>query len=214
MKKNVLILLAIWIAWPVMAQEQEQEYYHHPQEIRTIFGDHPGNGGYGAISLGYTQVDGRNGVMMGGRGVWIIGHGLGMGLGGYGFVNDPEFNVTDNLYYSLAGGYGGFIFEPILLGRWPVHVSLPVLLGAGGVALTSYSEDIYNQLEPYDTYFEESSAFLVAEPGVELEMNLVRFIRLSFFGSYRFTTDLVMQNTNPRALKGWSTGVTIKIGSF
>ena len=26
---------------------------------------------------------------MGGRGEWVIGHGFGLGIGGYGFVNDP-----------------------------------------------------------------------------------------------------------------------------
>jgi len=202
---------------PIMGQRIQDDQAGNSNErrqVKTLFGDHAKNGGYGAISLGYTEIDGRNGLMMGGRGAWIIGHGLGLGLGGYGFVNDPLYNADDGLYYSLAGGYGGFIFEPIIMGRWPIHLSLPILIGAGGVALTSYGEDIFTQLDTYDAYLEEASVFFVAEPAIELEFNLVRFFRVALYGSYRYTTKLYMEETNPKALNGWSAGITFKIGSF
>lgn len=219
MKKVLLILIVALVLIPVFGQtdstkaKKHQDYY--PKEIKTLFGPNAGSGGYGAITLGYSLVDGRNALLLGGRGEWVIGHGLGLGVGGYGFVNDPIYNASDNFYYSLAGGYGGFIIEPIIFGRWPIHISLPVLIGAGGVALTSYSQDIFLQIEPYDTYFEDAAAFFVAEPGVELELNLVKWMRLAFFGNYRYTTNLMSTGSiNENALNGWSAGVTMKIGSF
>lgn len=216
--KKVSILLMILVAIPLYSQtvkEQDERVENRNKEYRTLLDQSAGNGGYGALTLGYTMIDGRNGLLMGGRGEWIIGHGLGLGFGGYGFINDPTYNVDDNLYYSLTGGYGGFVIEPIIMGRWPVHIALPVLLGAGGVALTSYSDEVFMQLEPYDVFLEDASAFLVAEPGIELELNMVRWMRLAFFGSYRFTTNIVsMGSINDKAINGWSAGITFKVGSF
>jgi hypothetical protein len=120
------------------------------------------------------------------------------------------------VYYNLAGGYGGFIIEPIIMGRWPIHISFPVLIGAGGVALTSYNEDLFSQYgDRYDVYLEEAVAFFVAEPGVELELNLVRWMRLAFFGNYRYTTNLISTGSiNENALNTWSAGITLKVGKF
>jgi len=82
------------------------------------------------------------------------------------------------------------------------------------MALTSYTEDMFRLPEPYDVQYEDASAFLVAEPGVELAFNLVRWVRFAFYGKYRFTTNLMLNDTGAQALTGWSTGVTLKIGIF
>ena len=195
-------------------QEKQIEPRRNPGEIRTLFDPHSGSGGYGALTIGYTKINGRDAILMGGRGEWVIGHGFGLGMGGYGFVNDPTYNATEDLNYSLAGGYGGLVLEPIIMGWFPVHLSLPILIGAGGVANTSYSADWYDPYEYWDGYLEDATAFFVAEGGVELEFNLVRFLRLSLFGTYRYTTDIIMENTPTDALRGWNYGITFKFGSF
>ena len=192
-----------------------------PGEVQTLFGNHA-SGGYGAFTIGYTQINQRDAFIMGGRGAWVIGHGFGLGLGGYGFVNDPVYNPVDQLNYSLAGGYGGLIMEPIIMGWFPVHISLPILIGGGGVASTSYSADFNDPYEHWDGYLADATAFFVAEAGFELEFNLVRFFRLALYTSYRYTSDIIMLNapvgspvTTPvDALKGWSYGITFKFGSF
>ena len=182
--------------------------------MQTLFDPHAGSGGYGAFSIGYTTINSQDALLIGGRGEWVIGHGFGLGLGGYGFINDPIYNPVDQLNYSLAGGYGGLVLEPILFGWFPVHLSLPTLVGAGGVANTSYSADWYDPYQYYDGYVEEASAFFVAEFGAELEFNLVRFFRLAVFGSYRYTSDIIMADIPVDALRGWSAGMTFKFGSF
>ena len=217
MKKSYVVLLLAFCSIAVFSQEKyagTRENRSGSNEVRTIFGPHRGNGGYGALSFGYTEIDGRGALLMGGRGEWVVGHGFGLGIGGYGFINEPEYSAPDDLYYNLSGGYGGFFMEPIIMGKWPVHISLPMLLGVGAVARTSFSEDVFAQSEPYDVYLEEASLFLVAEPGAELEFNLLRWMRLSFFGSYRFTTTINMIDVDPSALVGWNAGITLKIGIF
>lgn len=220
MKKIAAIVGILVLTVPVlMGQEDEkvapaEKQKRRPGEVQTIFDPNAGNGGYGAFSVGYTQINGRDALLMGGRGEWVVGHGFGLGFGGYGFVNDPIYNFSNDLNYSLAGGYGGLMMEPILFGWFPVHVAFPVLIGAGGVSSFSY---VSNWTDPYEYYpanFEEATAFFVAEAGIELEFNLVRFFRLAIFGSYRYTPDINMIFAEPDALRGWSAGMTFKFGSF
>ena len=120
MKKIAAIIAIVALAMSVvMGQEGETEsptakQKRRPGEVQTVFNPNSGSGGYGAFTVGYTQINGRDALLMGGRGEWVVGHGFGLGLGGYGFVNDPVYNNTNDLNYSVAGGYGGLVMEPIL----------------------------------------------------------------------------------------------------
>jgi len=217
MKKFTVWMVLMVVTLPVIqAQEAEESDWDDrgPGHVQTIFGNRQGHGGYGALTVGYTQIGHRDGIIMGGRGAWVIGHGFGLGIGGYGFLNDPVYDASRDLNFSLAGGYGGLVMEPIILGWFPVHVAFPVLIGAGGVASTSYSADWYDPYEYWDGYMEDACSFFVAEAGAELELNIVRFFRISLFGTYRYTTDIHMENTAVDALRGWNYGVTLKFGSF
>jgi hypothetical protein len=216
MKRVMNIIIALLVAVPLFSQQDNSSLNSRGTDkpIKTIFNSHSGNGAYGALSMGYSQIGGRDAIILGGRGEWVIGHGLGLGFGGYGFINDPELNLAENQYYSLSGGYGGFILEPIIMGRWPVHISLPLLLGVGGVARTSFSEIVFTHGEAYNAYLEEASVFLLAEPGLELEFNILPWMRMAVFGSYRISNNLIMIDVRPDALRGWNTGLTMKIGVF
>ena len=220
MKKITILVVMLAMAMPtILAQEgeesqPEEKQKKNPGEVQTLFDPNSGSGGYGAFSIGYTQINNKDAILMGGRGAWVVGHGFGLGMGGYGFINDPIYNPVNQRNYSLAGGYGGLLLEPILFGWFPVHLSFPILVGAGGVANTSYSDNWDNPDEYYDGFVEEATAFFVADIGVEVEFNLVRFFRLAIFGSYRYTSDIIMVDTPTNALRGWSAGMTFKFGSF
>lgn len=215
---TTIVLLAFMMP-SVLAQEAEGESPQEkqkkdPKGVQTLFDPHAGNGGYGAFSIGYTKINNQDAMLIGGRGEWVIGHGFGIGMGGYGFINDATYDAVDDLNFSLAGGYGGFIMEPIIYGWFPVHLSFPILIGAGGVANTAYTADYYDPYEYWDGYVVSSTAFFVTEASVEVEFNLVRFFRLAVFGSYRFTSDLNLPDIPVDALRGWSAGMTFKFGSF
>lgn len=221
MKKIATMMVLLALAVPsLLAQEDENmereqnKQQRNPGEVQTLFDPHSGSGGYGAFTIGYTKINNRDAIIMGGRGEWVVGHGFGLGMAGYGFVNDPIYNPLDNLNYTLAGGYGGLVMEPIIMGWFPVHIALPILVGAGGVASASYSADWYDPYEYYPGQFEQATAFFVAEGGIELEFNLVRFFRLAIYSSYRYTTDIIMDNAAVDALRGWNYGMTFKFGSF
>ncbi|MGQ8336569.1 outer membrane beta-barrel protein [Sunxiuqinia sp. A32] len=208
MKKFAILLIIALCAQVVSAQND----YRDQEEINTIFSKRKSNGGYGAISFSYSEIDGKDAFNMGARGGWIIDHSFAIGLGGNGFVNDINYhNILENdLDYNLAGGYGGLFIEPIIGSKLPVHLSFPVLFGVGGVA---YIEN-HNHWDYWWSDNESSDVFFVIEPAVELEFNMTRHFRMAATASYRFTSDIEMINTDPDILNGFSAGLVFKFGKF
>lgn len=215
MKKTTITLLLLFFATAVFAQDREEP------EIKTLFGSSGirSNGGYGGVTTGYTRVGDRDAIMIGGKGAWIVNHSIGIGLAGYGFLSEYKFDSQLSDDYQLAGGYGGLMFEFIMSPKSPIHVSFPVTVGAGGVGYVQRNN--FNRGNDFDPFDEDSQAFFVVEPGVELELNLVRFMRLAFGLSYRYTSDINLTYESSGeaivgkdALKGFSGGITLKFGKF
>jgi hypothetical protein len=217
MKKIILIAIMLFSGFFVFAQVSDPNKENKRQdEIKTIFpqGRRGSVGGYGELSLLYSAIDQRDALTFGARGAVLLGHGLALGICGSGFINDPKAYSEFSERVSITGGYGGFFFEPILLPRFPVHIAIPVTVGVGGVSVARIYE--YNDYDDY--YPEESDAYLVVEPGIELELNITRFCRFSIGGYYRYTTDVEMAIdgvTLPgNLLQGFSGGVNFKFGKF
>ncbi len=207
MKNVITTAVALMIALATFSQQQP--------EMRTLLGNDKkiSHGGYGAITLGYTQLDGKDAFMMGFKGGWIIDHRLALGFAGTSFVND--ISVSNSLVYedvNLAGGYGGLLIEPIISPFSPIHIAFPIIVGAGGVAHVNYS--YWN----YDTFIEpvvwDSDAFFVFEPGIEIQINVVRFMRAAVGASYRYTSLIDLPETKKDGLRGLSFGLSLKFGKF
>jgi hypothetical protein len=181
-------------------------------QISTLFSHNRSNGGYGAVSFMYTQIDGKDAFLVGGRGSWIMGHSFAIGLGGCGFINEVNYhdmhntNVNDN----LAGGYGGLYLEPIVAPRFPVHLSFPILVGFGGVSNIVY-DDNWDEVIYDDTM---TDTYMVFEPSVELEFNMARHVRMAATFGYRFTSNIDLGNTKPDILEGYNAGLVLKFGKF
>jgi hypothetical protein len=209
MKKIILFATGIILAFSAFAQDND-----NPDEIHTIMGrNHHYTGGYGSFGAGYSMIDNKDAVTLTGRGAWIAGHSLAFGFAGTGFVNSFSDAPQADRVVNLTGGYGGFFLEPIVLPRFPVHLSFPVIAGLGGIAYTSSIKPA-DSFEYYDTWVEDTQAYLIAEPGVELELNVLRFFRMSFGVSYRFTSDINWSYTGPDVLEGWNAGMSFKFGKF
>jgi hypothetical protein len=211
--KRILILPAIIFLLCTTLFSQENESSEKKDEYKTIFGHDRHNGFYGALTIGYSEIDSKQAIIFGGRFELITGHSLGIGIGGKGFINESYHNASLNTNIFLAGGYVGLYFEPIVMPNYPVHISFPILLGAGGVSYINQNKDYYHNK------VEDSKAFLVAEPGAELEMNLTRFLRLALGVSYRFTTPFDVGTTSTTGissneLKGFNYMLTFKFGRF
>lgn len=240
MNKKIIIALSVFatLSISVFAQTEKIDSLEtateaapdtkaqYDDEMRTLFSDKDGkttHGIYGAMTFGYTQLDNNDALISGGRVGWVINHGIVLGMHGYGFVNNLGREGTPGISdYSLAGGYGGLYIEPIIAPKFPVHLTFPMQLGIGGItASEGYGwDDTYN-----DSYY-DTDLLLVAEPAAELELNLVKFLRLSFGVSYRFTnnvdlaykyydgTDFTTEYISSDVLEGFTYNVSLKLGWF
>ncbi len=218
--KNTSLLIVFMLAFSFA---NAQDSYQN-DEVRTVFSKNKSNGGYGALTVSYSNIGGYDAIVTGGRGAFIFDHSLAIGLGGYGFANNLNYDYYhggNEKHLSLAGGYGGFLIEPIIAGKSPVHLSFPVLIGAGGVALVDmYNYDYWDQQFPQYEYAHD--VFFVIEPAVELEFNLARFFRMAATASYRHTSNIDLKRsdlelssqTKADALRGFNFGLTFKFGKF
>lgn len=211
--KKTIIVSALLVSLFSVSFSQEHDSTKKNQEYRSLLGHDKHSGFYGAFTVGYSEIEDQQAVVFGGRFEWIAGHSIGIGIGGTGFINENHFEPSLNSDVFLTGGYGGLYIEPILLPNSPVHIAFPILLGGGGVSYVT--EDMnwdHNMIE-------DSEAFLIAEPGAELELNLTRYFRLAIGTSYRFTTPFNVGTSestsiNSNALQGFTYMMTFKFGRF
>ncbi len=219
MKKILFFLSFLFLASASFSQVEEDV---DNDEINTLLGDIESHGGYVSFGLTYTGLDKKDGLSLGGGLAWIVNHNVAFGLAGYGFFNEPTPNATlDNTLtneYSLAGGYGGLLIEPILGAKQPLHFSFPVIIGAGGVAYSRiYNRDTWNA--DYD-YTVDSDAFFAIRPGIEVELNMLKFLRVALGAYYCYTTEVELTSVsddklvNNDVLRGFSFGLNFKFCKF
>ena len=216
MKKTLIIGLAISLTLSIHSVAQKNQ-----NEFATIFGKEDGNkiehGGYASFGFGYSTINNQEALLAHFKAAWLIDHNFGIGVAGSSFINNLDKAIGTGDYY-LTGGYGGLYLEKIVFPKLPVHVSFPVLLGAGGIAVlpNTFWYDIN-----YDVNYatNEYDVFFVVEPGVELEFNLVKFFRISMGASYRFTNGVVLNSPNEQlinmgAMDGLTYNINFKFGKF
>lgn len=200
-------------------------------EIQTIFGHKKMcHGFYLGANMNVSPLNDKVFFNSGGSLAWIINHHLAIGLSGSGFISEIATDKLNNTYdYAYTGGYGGLLIEPIIGSKFPVHISVPILLGAGGIAYTrfgdrydhssNWDDDDWDSSHDWDKDYKEqynvdADAFFIAQPGIEAEMNVFKFMRVGLGSYYRYTTDINLRNTSKTILHGFSFGGSIKIGKF
>jgi len=221
MKTRIIMLLfaAILMAGPLSAQQMNDG---GDEPFTTVFGNQSNAvGGYISLGLGNTIINDNNAFLGQFRLAARLGHSFSIGIAGAGFsdwmygLNHDRPGISPD-GYNIEGGYGGLLLEPVFAPKFPVHLSFPILIGAGGVAFTEDRENYDWEDWEYDNerIALESDAYFVVEPGVELEFNLSRFIRMGTGVSYRFTNAIDVDGKKEYLLNGLSCSVNIKLGVF
>jgi hypothetical protein len=113
--KSILTLLIAFFSMAYLQAQQgdeEMKMLFNKKEKEKTEKQKMANGGYGSFSVGYTQIDGQDAMVIGGRAAWVANHRFALGIAGRGFFNnfsedryyDPNYNPNYDPNYSLAGG--------------------------------------------------------------------------------------------------------------
>jgi len=180
------------------------------QEETLIGNGEVSHGGFGGPVIKFTQVKGEPGVLVGGRGGWIINHSFVIGGGGYGLVNKIEANNDFlGLRPYLNFGYGGVELEYIIQSDKLLHFTVCTLIGGGAV---SYREHLWD--DSWDEWNSPNDAFFVLEPSAGVELNIISFFRVNAGVSYRFISGADFDDLKNNDLAGVSAFLTLKFGKF
>jgi len=173
----------------------------------TLMGGDLRHGGFGAPVVKFTQIDDRFGVLVGGRGGWIINGSFVVGAGGYGLANLDNFEHVTNPAGDrgrLAMGYGGLELTYVVRPDELVHFSLGALIGAGGVVWNPQGQ----------SGKQDDDAFFIAEPELDVVLNVTTFMRAALGVSYRFVQGVELFDLRDRDVSGLAGVVALKFGSF
>lgn len=185
------------------------------QEKTLIGSGEVSNGGFGGPVVKYVQIKGEPGVLVGGRGGWIINHTFVLGGGGYGLVNDIKSDNPPYLYQGtwyntyLNFGYGGVELEYIFQSDDLLHFSVYSLIGGGDI---SYRNEMFN--DHGMNWDSNNDAFFVFEPAINAELNVISFMRIDAGVSYRFIGGVNFDAIKNSDLAGPSASLTFKFGTF
>lgn len=223
MKKLFAFLLLSAIGLVSFAQSAESnEKKGKSDEMNTLFnkGEKVKVGWFIGIDPGYTKFDSKD-VWLAGLSVGaIINHNFTIGLTGRSWIKSEQLyynNVSDTTGAYLEGGYGGLLLEYTLFPKALVHVTFPVMIGAGGASYVTkeeyYTDDNNNNWDKHHRKL-DSQAFFVIEPGVRAEMNVFKFMRLNAGISYRYAPNFHLMNTSSDLMNSFTGTIGLKFGKF
>ena len=186
-------------------------------DMQTLLGPNRSFGGFVGFGMKMTQINSQGALMSGGEINVILNRSVNIGFAGYGLLTDLNSVNTndygDPLYLEM--GYGGLNIEPVLFSKSLVHFTVPVLLGAGGIAESRVRYfDSYDDPAYFDNDIYRSDFFLVIEPGVNAELNITRFMRVTGGISYRWVSDVQVPGMSASSLEGMSMNFGLRLGWF
>ncbi|MEI6455614.1 MAG: hypothetical protein WCO93_04945 [bacterium] len=234
--KKILITAIIFLSASglLLAQDTTHIKKSGDDEVKTLFskGGTPCKiklGWYVGPTIAWTQFGGKNAVMPGIEGGLILNHYFSIGLAGSitANMNNLYFtNVRDTMGANFVGGYAGVKMEFTFFPKFPVHFSIPVFIGGGASAyLHQYEYDYASNNYNYDynynghnNYWDcevlDYNSFFVLEPGLRVEVNLLKFMRLWVGGTYRWAPGYHLMNTPDGFMSNFNFNAGLKFGKF
>ena len=216
-KLFIISATTILMAFSLQGQKYVDTYSPEDDKIKSLLGKENDLNGFGAIDIKVGDFVNERALLMGAYGGFIINRRYLFGLAGYGIVTNVEFdgNVpgdTEVKPLNLHGGYGGVLIGLTIAPRELIHISVPIVLGAG--ALEVADEDFFVN-NPADSEFTvENSTFFIAEPGLELEFNITKYFRLGAGATYRHIAGTELVNVKDEDLRGFTGMLSFRFGRF
>jgi len=215
--RAALLLFAVASVNLVFAQDEPSPTDDY--KINTIFS--PGRvstGGFGALTNKFTFIDGHFANLAGVYGGVYLNHSLFVGASASALTNDIRVPVEDsesplqNLSY-MYGQVGGVV-EYVMQSDKAVHLAFNMFTGAG-FTLQYDRHSWHDDPHEFDwDYNVNEDWFFVAEPGVTVEFNVLKWMRFAPGVSYRAVFNSDGRGLGDRALSNVSYNLSLKFGKF
>jgi hypothetical protein len=184
-------------------------------KVKTLFNTHSkSSGGYGAITNKFSTIRGEFVNMPGFYGGWYINHRFLLGVGATASTTDLrvplQYSTDPTANKTYQYGQFGLMTEYVLASDKPVHLVFQAFGGAGFTL--QYERDKWDNID--DESGRDDNWFFVAEPGVQLELNLFKWMRFSPGVSYRATFGSDGRGLKDKDLSALTYSATLKFGRF
>jgi hypothetical protein len=155
----------------------------------------------------------------------ILNHNWTIGITG-NFIGNTNGLHFHNIYFdstslrmhgaNLNGGCGGLLLEYTLFPRSRIHIAFPLMIGSGYMYYSPSHHYNSTTHSNHDWQYIKISRdyFFVVEPGVRVEFNIVKIIRVGLGISYRYTPDLDLINTSPDLINQFTGELNLRFGKF
>ncbi len=210
-----LVALAISFFFSLTGHAQEDS----DKELQTIFKKNPvrSSGGYGAISNKLTTINGHYANLVEIYGGWYVNHKFLLGLSASALTNDipvpASFSAIPGDRLSYMYGDFGLRTEYAIASNKAFHLVFTLNTGAGFTV--QYDRYFHDERSVGVQYFPmDENWFFVAEPGIQLEMNIFRWMRFSPGYSYRMAYGSDALQLKDSDISGHSLNLTMKFGKF
>lgn len=105
---------------------------------------------------------------------------------------------------KLQMKWGGVHFEYTLWPLQKIHLSLPFSAGMGQLKISDNTNAISTG----------NANFIIAEPGLMIEINIWKYAKLGLGSSYRYIGNVSYNSLTSSGIKGFSAVASIKFGMF
>ncbi len=216
MLKKYCLTLIIFI--PVILYSQKYMDTHDPKssDVKSLLGKDNEFAGFGGVDLKMSRIKDDRTLLMGMYAGTIINRNYLLGLAGYGIASTNDFKgsypgSTVQRKLNLHGGYGGVIIGATMFTREIIHLSFPILLGAGSMDVVD--DKFLNSNTAWDVTIEKS-AFFVLEPSAQIEINITKKFRIAGGVSYRYITASGFTNLENDDLTGLASTLSFRFGRY
>ncbi len=215
--KQLLYIALILLSITSLGQKYMDTNDPKDQEVKSLLSKNNDLNAFGALDIKVGDLMSERGLLVGAYGGFIINRRYLFGVAGYGLVTNVEFEglvpgQSTPKQLNLHGGYGGIMIGGTIAPRELIHISIPIVLGAGSLEVVD--KDFFTS-NPADSEFTvENSVFFVAEPGIEVEFNITKYFRLGAGMTYRYISGTELENVKDEDISGTTAMISFRFGRF
>lgn len=212
--KAISLIAFVLASLSLAAQEEPAQ---NNDAIQSVFKtQHGGFGGYGAVTNKFTYINGHFANMAGVYGGVYVNHSFLLGISASALTNDLKVPLEhrEDAFVNLSYMYGqfGMMTEYVVASNKAVHVAFNLFTGAGFTF--QYERENWQEHDDWEGGIRDEDWFFVAEPGVQVEVNVFKWMRFSPGISYRAAFNSNGRGLGDSSLSDISYNATLKFGKF